>query len=119
LYLETSVFDKFQSWRVPSSHIPTLTWGFVRSKAVAKERAANLSWERTWCTGLAARGRSREDLLLFKRRLTDLERLAILMIVAANDEKNRRNTNSKEHAGECLMLTAPALLSTRPKILAV
>lgn len=84
-------------YRVNRCYLPTLTWGLVRSKAVAKERAAYRSLERTWCTGLAARGRNKEDLLLLKRRLTDLVMPAIVYSsIRRNQSMNGMNKERKK-----------------------
>jgi hypothetical protein len=54
-----------------------LTWGLLRSKAVAKPRPATLLLK-TWWTGLTAVGRSREDRLVRAKRFNEREMLDIL-----------------------------------------
>lgn len=76
--------------------LPMLTWGLVRSKAVAIPRAASRSLVKTWWTGLAARGRSSEDRLVRKRRLAVLVMLDIL----TTQKWNHKHNSTRERDGK-------------------
>ena len=69
--------------------LPMFTWGLLRSKAVARPRAATLLLK-TWWTGLTAVGRSREDRLVRAKRFNEREMLDILVQLNKNDGRKRK-----------------------------
>lgn len=79
--------------------VPMLTWGLVRSKAVARPRTASLSLVKTWWTGLTARGRIRDARLERARRLMEREMLDIFAKWKAKDNQRRSADEIKKHDG--------------------
>ena len=73
----------------PIDAVPILTCGLVRSKWVAKVRAASRSLLQTRCIGFTAREWSREALLLRQSRLIDLETVDIFQSPMKDSPKEK------------------------------
>jgi hypothetical protein len=92
--------------------LPMFTWGLLRSKAVARPRAATLLLK-TWWTGLTAVGRSREDRLVRAKRFNEREMLDILVQLTKTMEEKERQEETDVKMEEKKPRSTPNFLVRR------